>query len=269
MKLLVVIPARANGEEILTTVQRAKDFASNPQDLSFAVAWFGQKIVADALRRIGCRVVEHEEDGANPARALALQLWRAEDRLLYCDSHTAFGRGWDAGLEADLAATEDRAGLISHYPPPPGNDLCRTLIGKHLPASDLFGLVPGPPVEVGRKASPLCAFPLLYGPAEALLAVPPDPLIPFYGDEHSQGLRLWTRGYNFYPPREVRLYHLLRTSQERAEWKLRFAASRAGQRRALDLIGGKLLAPAAYIEGMLRSTAAWRAAVGLAVDSGH
>ena len=203
------------------------------------------------------------------ARTRSQGLWTGEPFTLQIDSHMRFAAGWDQHLLDCWARCNDPRAVISVYPnafelP----DVCDTarlpvMAAKHF---DDQGLLRQQalstyryPEEVPPQPLPSAclAAGLLFGPGALIAAAPYDPDLYFDGEEISLGLRLWTRGFNFYNPDRLLIFHLYKRVGEanithwadHADWSERNIRAIA---RVLALTNGSDL-PAPYGLGTART----------------
>ncbi len=203
------------------------------------------------------------------ARARSQRLWCREPFTLQIDSHMRFAPAWDRELLACWRRCNDTRAVLSVYPnafelP----DVCDTATLPVMAALrfDEQGLLRLQGISRYRHpeerppqplASALVAAGLLFGPGELITAAPYDPELYFDGEEISLALRLWTRGFNFYNPDRLLIFHLYKRVNEanithwadHADWGERNSHAIA---RVLALTNGSNL-PAPYGLGTMRT----------------
>jgi len=203
------------------------------------------------------------------ARARSQALWSGEPYTLQIDSHMRFAAGWDQELLRCWQRCNDPHAVVSVYPNPFAlPDVCDTamlpvMAAKHFDEQGLLRLqalstyrypdqVPAQPLPSAGLAAGL-----LFGPGALIAATPYDPDLYFDGEEVSLALRLWTRGFNFYNPDRLLIFHLYKRVgddntthwADHADWGERNARAIA---RVLALTNGADL-PAPYGLGTVRT----------------
>ena len=183
----------------------------------------------DALRGARLRldlVPASQSGGVCWARARSQRLWSGEPFTLQIDSHMRFVPAWDRELLACWQRCNDPHGVLSVYPNPfELPDVCDTamlpvMAAKHFDEEGLLRLQGVSrfrhPDELPARPLPsaFVAAGLLFGPATLIDAAPYDPDLYFDGEEISLALRLWTRGFNFYNPDRLLIFHLYKRSGE-------------------------------------------------------
>lgn len=169
-------------------------------------------------------VAASDSHGVCWARARTQQLWSGEPFTLQIDSHMRCIDGWDVELLASWQRCNDPRAILSCYPnafSPPDQldqDFLPLLSALHFDEQGILRLrgfnsfrypdqCPKAPLP-----SAFIAAGLLFGPSSLIDEVPYDPQLYFYGEEISLALRLWTRGFNFYNPDRLLLFHLYKAA---------------------------------------------------------
>ncbi|MDE3059588.1 MAG: hypothetical protein KGJ06_01085, partial [Pseudomonadota bacterium] len=185
-----------------------------------------QNCLVDAALRPGQIMITQchykESQGANWARAKALELRRNEEYVLQIDSHMRFEPGWDKTLIDMLKRCPAQkpvvSGYLPNYDPPdkrsasPGH-LLRMRVRRFGNERDPQLIhITGTFVEEksergGLYPSPFYVANFMFARAALLKEVPIDPGIHFYGDEISYAARLWTHGWDIFQPDRVVLFH--------------------------------------------------------------
>lgn len=217
------------------------------------------------------------------ARARSQRFLQQEAFTLQIDSHMRFAKQWDQQLLASWQRCNDPLAVISGYPnaftlP----DYCNTdalpLMAAH--RFDEHGILRLQGVNTFRypeqqPAQPLpsavLAAGMLFGPSALIGAAPYDPQLYFYGEELSLTLRLWTRGFNFYNPDRLLIFHLYKQAgaenithwADHANWSER---NRLSAQRLQALIHGDGLEPP-YGLGTARSLEQWQQWSGINLHS--
>lgn len=149
------------------------------------------------------------------------QLYQAllgkEAFVLQIDSHMRFEPEWDCRLFEMWQQCQNPKAIISHYPLgyTPPDQLAQKAItvlkpGKFNPhgtlvyQSDTYPYKNRPPKPI---PSAFFSGNFLFAPASALIEVPYDPWLYFFGEEITMSARLWTHGWDFYAPNDVLAYH--------------------------------------------------------------
>lgn len=209
------------------------------------------------------------------ARARTQHLWNKEPFTLQIDSHMRCVPGWDRQLLEMWQRCADPNGVLSCYPnafqlP----NICDTdqlpLLGAlrfdehgilRLQGVNCFKNPDGLPPQPLHGA--FVAAGMLFGPSSLIAKAPYDPQLYFYGEELALSLRLWTRGYNFYNPDRLLIFHLYKAAghnhithwADHPDWPIR---NRIAVERVQALLHGHDL-PAPFGLGTKRSLACWEA----------
>ena len=193
----------------------------DPQDL--ALCGPASLPAHDALRgaQLSLDVVPARASGGVCwARSRTQALWQHEPFTLQIDSHMRFAPSWDQELLACWQRCADPWAVLSVYPNPfTLPDACDTAMLPLMAAHhfDEHGVLRLQGISTFRNPEELPQQPLpsavvaaglLFGPGALIRAVPYDPELYFYGEEISLALRLWTRGFNFYNPDRLLIFHL-------------------------------------------------------------
>ena len=221
------------------------------------------------------RVAAGTSQGVCWARARTQKLWQHEPFTLQIDSHMRFVAGWDDALLACWQRCGDQRAVLSVYPnafelPDQCDTAMLPLMGAH--CFDEHGVLRLQGINRFRNPEELPASPLpsafvaaglLFGPGELIGEVPYDPELYFYGEEITLALRLWTRGFNFYNPDRLLVFHLYKRPgaehvthwADHADWQQLNQRSLA---RVKALVRGEAI-EAPYGLGQLRSLDDWQA----------
>jgi len=189
------------------------------------------------------QVAASASQGVCWARARTQRLWQHEPFTLQIDSHMRSVAGWDNALLACWQRCGDRRAVLSVYPN-----------AFELPDHGDTAMLP---LMVAFVAAGL-----LFGPGELIREVPYDPELYFYGEEITLALRLWTRGFNFYNPDRLLLFHLYKRpgAEHVTHWADHTDWQQLNQRslaRVKALVRGEEI-DAPYGLGELRSLHAWQ-----------
>lgn len=166
------------------------------------------------------------------ARARTQALWEGEPFTLQIDSHMRFEHEWDTRLIECWQRCRDPRAVISGYPNaftlPDNRDIeyLSLMAAKNF---DDHGILRLQGINTFRNpeqlhqqppSSAFVAAGMLFGPSSMIPEAPYDPDLYFYGEELSLSLRLWTRGFNFYNPDRLLLFHLYKQSgaTHRSHW---------------------------------------------------
>ena len=171
-----------------------------------------------------------ESRGVCWARNRAQKLWRGEEFTLQIDSHMRFVPGWDRILIEMLDECPSEKPMVSTYPIPyvPPNELSDdalvTIKAKHFDDQRVlrFTSVSRPPEKSPPDPQPsaFLAAGFLFGPGQIIADAPYDPHIYFQGEEITLAIRLWTRGWDFFSPNKVVIYHDYTNRPDRVRhWK--------------------------------------------------
>ena len=167
------------------------------------------------------------------ARYLCSCMYRGETYYVQIDSHTVFTPGWDTALTQMMERLPHHS-VISHYPQPINietfeteqarehsipvicgvnyeNDTI-TFKGLEVNKDALQSTVPN--INIGASGGFLCM------PGEAVQLVPFDPNLDmlFQGEEILYSARLFTNGFDFYPPSKNLVYHYYDRKEEPKFW---------------------------------------------------
>lgn len=166
------------------------------------------------------RVVEFhpsESRGVGWARDQAWSLWRDEEFILQIDSHMRFVEHWDVKMIDMLDRCDSPRAILSSYPPgyiPPdklGDKKVAKLRCMEFLDSGVVTLATGGSEKLMASGAPsrqaFCAGGFLFAPAQAIVEVPHDSHIFFWGEEIAWAVRLWTAGWDLFAPNEVLIYH--------------------------------------------------------------
>ena len=167
------------------------------------------------------------------ARYLCSCMYRGEKYYVQIDSHTVFTPGWDTALH-EMMKRLPANGVISHYPQPIDIETFQTettrehsvpiICGAHAENETITfkGMEVSkdtiqptiPNVNVGTAGGFLCM------PGEAVQTVPFDQNLDmlFQGEEILYSARLFTNGYDFYPPSKNVVYHYYDRNEEPKFW---------------------------------------------------
>lgn len=220
------------------------------------------------------QVAASASQGVCWARARTQRLWQHEPFTLQIDSHMRSVAGWDNALLACWQRCGDRRAVLSVYPnafelPDRYDTAMLPLMGAH--RFDEHGVLRLQGINRFRNPEELPASPLasafvaaglLFGSGELIREVPYDPELYFYGEEITLALRLWTRGFNFYNPDRLLLFHLYKRpgAEHVTHWADHTDWQQLNQRslaRVKALVRGEEI-DAPYGLGELRSLHAWQ-----------
>lgn len=169
----------------------------------------------DQVRTI--EVDARESEGVCWARGRIQSLWQDEEYCLQIDAHSRFAPGWDELLIDSLRRCPSPKAVLSTYPgsyvPPDqlGKDIVALIHAKEFDERGILmlgskGVAPAD-VPVPRGPVAFIGAGEVFGPSAMLREVPYDPFIYFIGEEITLAARLWTHGWDIYPPDCCAIYH--------------------------------------------------------------
>lgn len=207
------------------TVKDLFEKASFPDRVSVGICWqFIREEDADCFlvkaRPEQVRVIEvdaRESQGVCWARSRIQSLWQGEDYYLQIDAHSRFAPGWDETLIDSLRGCGSPKAVLSTYPasyvPPDqlGKDIVALIHAKEFDERGILmlgskGVAPAD-VPVPRRPVAFIGAGEVFGPAAIIQEVPYDPFIYFIGEEITLAARLWTHGWDIFPPDRCAIYH--------------------------------------------------------------
>jgi hypothetical protein len=160
-----------------------------------------------------------EATGPCWARHMAQKLYKGEDYYLSIDSHSRFVKYWDEALISLLQCCPSPKPIITTYPH--DYELPNNLTPETKPiltCAKEFG-EDGMLRITGKLLNKPFSNPIptlfwvsgfSFSKATVIDEVPYDPHLPFlfFGEESSMTVRLWTKGWDFFAPGKVIIYHL-------------------------------------------------------------
>lgn len=213
------------------TVHSALENASEPDNLTFGICWQADDgeheqldpFLSDPRFRIR-RYPYYASLGYGWARAEVQKLYAGEQYHLLIDSHTAFAKGWDQNLIAQLNSKPSPKPLLTTSSPPfTLNERKQVVLpwaGTALDGVPRMTCTRIPPVgwldiqmSQGRKSEPhettaliCCNFVFTHG--RWIEEVPEDPAMVNAGHEAALAARTFTHGYEIFLPDAIQVWHL-------------------------------------------------------------
>lgn len=151
------------------------------------------------------------------------------DYYLQIDSHMRFVNHWDTRMIDMLADCDSELSVLSCYPvgyrppnrrKPPVITSLKPKAFNHQGVLSLDSLVtpyahrPEKPISMAFLAAGF-----LFAPAQAFRDLRYDPYLYFIGEEMMLSVRLWTRGWDFYAPNDVLIYHNYHPVERPRHWE--------------------------------------------------
>lgn len=207
------------------TVKDLFEKARQPDRVFAGICWqFIREEDADCFqvrtRPDQVRVIEvdaRESQGVCWARAQIQSLWRGEEYYLQIDAHSRFAPGWDEMLIDSLRRCPSPRAVLSTYPaayvPPDqlGKDIVALIRPKEFDERGILtlGSKGVAPADLPSPRQPVAFIGAgeIFAPSEIIREVPYDPYIYFIGEEITLAARLWTHGWDIFPPDCCAVYH--------------------------------------------------------------
>lgn len=207
------------------TVKDLFDKATYPDRVFVGICWqFIGEEDADCFqvraRPTQVRVIEvdaRESQGVCWARSRIQSLMQDEEFYFQIDAHSRFALGWDEALIDSLRRCPTPRAVLSTYPasyvPPDqlGKDIVALINAKEFDERGILmlGSRGVSPTDVPKPRAPVAFIGAgeVFGPAAFVREVPYDPYIYFIGEEITLAVRLWTHGWDIYPPDVCAVYH--------------------------------------------------------------
>ena len=228
--------------ELIKTVKSIIENADRPEDLHFGVVdqdqrnrWADLEFVPNLKH-----VKMHFKDakGAGYARKLATELYDGQDYFLQTDSHMRFAKKWDTKL-IDMynwcvsdAKTDNI--ILSQFPAPfeiltDGSDYFikgdkdfwedpswTSVVNTY------YGAWAGNREKMEDFSNPHPSHTvlgaLIFSHGKIAKDIPYDERISFMGEELCYAIRAYTRGYKFYAPNEMLLWHFYKRNDRPKVW---------------------------------------------------
>lgn len=224
------------------TIQSMYETANNPSKVFVGICQQNHRRDIDCIKSLpknkNIRIIRLKYTRARGpcfARYLCSCLYNGETYYIQIDSHTVFTTNWDVKLVNMMKSLPDNA-IISHYPLPvhvdtfgPPSDVPSAYIpvtcgvskdddmlrfkSMMIPTSDIHPVVPNRQT-IGTAAGFLCMT------GNAVQKVPFDKNLDmiFIAEELLYSARLFTHGFDFYPPTENLVYHYYERKGEPKFW---------------------------------------------------
>lgn len=207
------------------TVKDLFEKAAHPDRVFVGICWqFIRDEDADCFqvrtRPDQVRVIEvdaRESQGVCWARAQIQSLWQGEEYYFQIDAHSRFAKGWDEMLIDSLRRCPTPRAVLSTYPasytPPDklGKDIVALINAKEFDERGILmlGSKGVAPADIPSPRQPVAFIGAgeVFGPSAIVKDVPYDPFIYFIGEEITLAVRLWTHGWDIYPPDVCAVYH--------------------------------------------------------------
>lgn len=158
--------------------------------------------------------------GPTWSRYVLSKLWRGEEYVLQIDAHMYFVKDWDEKCVQMLESLPTKKALVSHYPVSSPDQMvhsnvpwiCNATFDAYLKGlftqhSNWYDIrkhngLPQP--------SPLIGAGFVFGRGKIFIDAPFDRYLNFlfHGEEFLVAARLWTRGWNFYVPKQNIVSHI-------------------------------------------------------------
>lgn len=207
------------------TVKDLFDKARFPERVFVGICWqfiaeedadcFLVKARPEQVRTI--EVDARESQGVCWARARIQTLWQGEEYYLQIDAHSRFAPGWDELLIDSQGRCPGPKSVLSTYPasyvPPDqlGKDIIALIHAKEFDERGILmlGSKAVAPADQPAPRRPVAFIGAgeIFAPSAILREVPYDPFIYFIGEEITLAARLWTHGWDIYPPDCCAIYH--------------------------------------------------------------
>mmetsp|Transcript_8298 Transcript_8298/g.8456 ORF Transcript_8298/g.8456 Transcript_8298/m.8456 type:complete len:518 (-) Transcript_8298:108-1661(-) len=153
---------------------------------------------------------ESEALGPYMGRYFGAKFYRGEQYYLQLDSHSEFVDHWDEKLVHMLRTAPADKPIISSYPPGPQeqwmNSIGLRMCDSSFAEYDILRISPATTYDKRvfsrPRPAPFIAAGFMFTPAQFLVDVPFDPLLPwiFMGEEILISARAWTQGYTIFSP---------------------------------------------------------------------
>lgn len=237
-RIFVQIPSYRD-RECQWTVKDLFEKARHPERVFVGICWqfdplsdmdcFQVEVHPEQVRRVDFHVTQTK--GLGWARAQAQSLWRGEEFTLQIDSHMRFAADWDERMLAEWAACPSPQPVLTIYPAcywppdelqvPDQSQVVVQAVERFNPSGILQYTCHTASADVPRD-SPFLSSGLaggfVFGSSQMIEDVPPDLELYFEGEEPNLAVRLWTRGYDLFSPRETLIYHYYRRIESRRPW---------------------------------------------------
>ena len=224
--------------ELVPTIESCLENAEHPENIVFGICW--QYSESDSLGkylldpRFKIIVVHYSHSkGCCWARNKLQQLYDNEEYTLQLDSHHRFVKRWDTILKEiyiDLQKKGNKKPIITTYPPSyfPETDP----IGRQTKPNKLSFKSINENFQVESYPDPINDYLSLDGPipsqfyaagfaftsGDFVLEVPHDPNLYFKGEEMNIAIRAYTKGYVFFNPHIIIVWHYYTRKKELKHW---------------------------------------------------
>jgi hypothetical protein len=228
--------------EILPTIESLMSTAKNPEDLVLGVVSQDEKRKHPDLSFIKnksyIKMDFREARGVGYARKLAMELYNGEDFFLQIDSHMRFAKNWDSKLKDMYRWCSVKEGtekiVLSQFPAPyeihtngkefypkDHEELWDRPSWSKVHNRD-FGAWSAERQEMNDPSCPQPTHTLLAGyiftTGKFVKDLPYDERISFMGEELCLAIRAYTRGWEFYAPNEMLVWHYYKRKRSPKIW---------------------------------------------------
>lgn len=186
-------------------------------------------VVTDRKSQVSVINVDYKKArGVCWARHMVQKLYDGEQYYLQIDAHSRFIPNWDEVLIEELSRCSSDKPILSTYPD--HYTLPNTLVPQgpyklifntfHNRVPCFHSRVCTEEEKTSPSSSAIVSGGFQFCKADAILAVPYDPMIYFIGEEITLSARYWTHGYDIFTPTKTILFHLytLPESQKIHHW---------------------------------------------------
>jgi hypothetical protein len=233
---IFVSVASYRDSELVPTVLDALAKARHPQRLRFGVCWQhgDDEDVTPLLGHPQVDIMDvdwRDSRGACWARAECMKMFDGEDFFLQIDSHHRFVPHWDDKALASLARAPSDKPVLTAYPPtyqvgcePDPDAAPLQLLHYEFDEHNIPRVRPStiPDWQALRPRlfrARFIAAGFILAPGSFPVDVPYNPELYFHGEEIDLTVRSFTRGYDFFHPTELLLWHNYGGSYRRKHWE--------------------------------------------------
>jgi len=229
-------------KELLPTIKSLMENADNPNDLVLGVV--SQDLdnkhpdLSFVKNKSYIKINYLDAYGVGYARKLAMELYNDEDFYLQIDSHMRFKKSWDSKMIELLRKSQEISGnekvALSQFPAPyeihtngkefyPKNnkELWDRPSWSKVHNRE-YGAWSAERQEIKDLSAPHPTQTLLAGYiftiGKFVKELPYDERISFMGEELCLALRAYTRGWDFYAPNEILVWHFYKRKREPKIW---------------------------------------------------